>query len=394
MKTPLFILALALFAFQLFAQQEIVDELKQLKDGEQYEKIIKEHAGKAEDYPAKAVYYIGMAYYMTEEDEKCLEMMDLSLKKDDSDPDCHYIKAMTYSFMDEYDKAIASFNEAIELHPTSSVYYTGLGDAYYYSDRPDKALAAFTTSIEQEDPEERSYVMIAQIYNDQDKNEEALKHYYTARQNIYDNSQYYTNVVYNIGLLEFLDKNYEKAVLALEELLTYDPEDYGAYAKIIQAYYGMQQYDKAEPFKKRLYEAYHEGKLKETKLSEDFCFDQFAWKENSVWAYERFEEEEGKLYYKHVFYVVDKNKDIVCTVQTENSPLPADMLNGAKYAIGMDKGSSHYTYFFVKEDIAYDELKKIVFQVLNNEISPGASSSFSSNSKSTSGKKSKKKKKK
>jgi hypothetical protein len=106
-----------------------------------------------------------------------------------------------------------------------------------------------------------------------------------------------------------------------------------------------------------------------------FCFDQFAWNEFQVQAFERYEEEEGELYYKHLFYVLNKEGEIQFRLQTENSPLAEEQGRPA-FAIGKNTDNMHFTYAFVnKADLNYDLLKSLIIRILNGEIEPISNSS-------------------
>ena len=110
-------------------------------------------------------------------------------------------------------------------------------------------------------------------------------------------------------------------------------------------------------------------------MKEQFCFDQFDWKNKYIFAYERFAEKKGKLYYKHIFYVTDKeNGKTEFTIQTENSPISVE-LGGPKYILGMDNNGTHSNFGFgFEENFKYDDLKKEVINILENKIKPAASS--------------------
>src|SRR5690606_18810967 len=135
MKQTITALLLTLLSLTLMAQDELTTELKGLYENQKYDEIIDSHASKAKKYPAKAIYYIGMAYYMKADDNNCVKYMDMSIDKNPSDPDAHYIKGMTYNYMGQFDNAIKSFNKSIELHNTSGDYYSGLGDSYFSLDK-------------------------------------------------------------------------------------------------------------------------------------------------------------------------------------------------------------------------------------------------------------------
>jgi tetratricopeptide (TPR) repeat protein len=379
MNKILSMIIIGLISLNAFSQDEITKQLKADYESEKYDQIIKEHSEKATEYTAKSLYYIGLAYYMKEDDNNCIKLMDKSISKDAKDPKPYYIKASTLNYMQRYDEAVKTFQLAIALKADEAEYYSGLGDSYYNLDKLDLALEAYKKATEQKYCPDRPYSFIAQIYSDQKNNDKALEAFYIARSTISKESNSYINALFNIGLLESLKGNYDKAEPAFVELLQLDPTDYHSYAKLIQIYYHRKEYDKANPYKDKLYEAYKKGLLKDN-LKEMFCFDQFNWSDKLIQVFERFEVKEGELYYKHLFYVVNKENDIEYKIQTENSPISVE-LGSPKYAIGMDQDGTHSTFGFIEENFKYDDLKSIVIQILEKEINPTASSTRTTSKK-------------
>ena len=374
MKKILLTLIICLSSLSNYAQEQITAELKKAYGEEKYDLIISAHSEKASEYPAKAVYYVGMAYYMKADDTNVLKLMDLSIKKDKTDPDAYFIKGMTLNYMGQFDKAIESFNKAIELDSSNSNYFSGLGDSYFNQKKYEKALSAYVSATEKQEKIDRPFTMIPQIYAEINQPEKALQAFYTAKENIAKDSDSYITALYNIGQYELLNKNYDKAEVALKELVELSPTDYHSFSKLIQVYYGKQEYQKAEPYKHKLYQAYEQGLL-DGNLQNEFCFDQFVWKDKLIFGFERFAEKSDKIYYKHVFYVTNEQTGKTeFTVQTENSPIAIE--NGyEKYILGMSKNGEHSTFNYgIKEDFEYDYLKKMVLKILNEEIKPTASS--------------------
>ena len=351
----------------IFAQDKITDELKTLSDSKQYDKIIKEYSSKYKDYSAKSLYYVGLAYYMTEDDNNCIKFMNLSTGKDAKDPAPHYIKASTLNYMGKYNEAIKSFQVAIDLRADDAKSYSGLGDSYNQLGEKELALEAYKKATEQEECPDRAYSMIAQIYSDLEENDKALEAFYIAKSKISEKSDSYINALFNIGLLEYLNGNYDMGEAAFVELLQLDPEDYHSYAKLIQIYYSRKEYDKAKPYKEKLYEAHKKGKL-EDNLKDMFCFDQFAWKDKLIMVFERYENEnKGKIYNKHIFYVTDGNGNIEYTIQTEFSPISLE-LGGPKYLLCARKGGTHINYGVgFDDDFDYTDLKNTVIKQLEKQ---------------------------
>lgn len=372
MKKILFTLFLTSLFFSVSAQDKIAGELKALMDDKQYDRIT-EYAPKSNDYSAKSLYYIGLAYYMKENDNNCIKFMDLSIAKDSKDPEAHYIKASTLNFLSKYDEAVKSFQTAIFLKPDKAEFYCGLGDSYYNSEKLDLALDAYKKATEQKNCIDKPYSFVAQIYSEQKNNEKALEAYYTAKSKIDKKSNSYLNALFNIGLLESLKGNYDKAEPAFHELLQLDPDDYHTYSKLIQIYYHRGEYSKAKPYRDKLYEAHKKGLLKEH-LQDMFCYDQFKWNDKTIQAFERYEEGSEKIYNKHLFYVVNQDNQIEYRIQTEYSPISVEH-GGSKYLLCRTKGGIHSTYNIgFNDNFNYEDLKKNVIEILEEKVSATASS--------------------
>lgn len=356
-----------------FAQDNLSGELKTLVDNKQFDKIIGQHASKSKDYPAKALYYIGLAYYMKEDDSNCLKFMDLALAKDPKDPKAHYIKASTLNYASKYDEAVKSFQDAIALSPDDAKYYSGLGDAYHQMGKGDLAIEAYTKATQQKDPGERPFSMIAQIYSEQNNAAQSLAAYYVAASRIAKGSGSYKNALFNIGIFEGANGNHDKAEAAFTELIQLSPDDFHAHAKLIQVYYARQEYDKAKSLKERLYAAYRQGMLKDN-LKDMFCFDQFRWKDKLIQAFERYEEGSKHLYNKHLFYVVNAENETEFRIQTEYSPISVE-LGGPKYLLCMTRDGAHATFNVgFNDNFNYADLKKSVIAVLEGKAKPTATS--------------------
>jgi tetratricopeptide (TPR) repeat protein len=361
---------LAICSLTVFAQDQIADELKTLGQNEQYDKIIEQYASKSKDYSAKSLYYIGLAYCMKNDGSNCIKFMDLSIKKDAKDPAPHYVRASTLQDMGKHNEAILGFQTAISLKADNTEPYFELGYSYYQLGKKELALEAYKKATKQEECPDELYLMIAQIYSELKENDKALEAYYIAKEKISKKSDLYTKVLFNIGLLELLKDNYDKAEPAFLELIRLNPKDYNPYSKLIQIYYHQKEYDKAKSYKDKLYEAYRKGELKDN-LKDEFCFDQFKWEDKLIQACERFEEGDMnklKIYYKHLFYVLDQNNNAEFSIQTEYS-----FLAKKEYILCMTKDYTHFNFgISFKDGFKYEDLKKAVIDILEGKIEPAA----------------------
>lgn len=371
MKNIPAILILTIWNLAISAQDKTEDDIKVLSDSKQYEKIIGQYATNSKDYSAKSQYYIGLAFYMKEDDNNCISFMNLSIGKDPENPAPFFIKGSTLNYMHKYEEAVKSFQSAICLKPDDAEFYSGLGDSYYYSGKLDSALETYKKAIELKDCPDRPYYFAAQIHSDKKNNEKALEAFYIAKNKIGKESEFYLDALFNIGLLESLKGNYDNAEPAFIELLQLDPKDFHSYAKLIQIHYHKKEYEKAKPYKDKLYEAHRKNELNEN-LIDMFCFDQFIWNDKLIQAYERYEEDSKKVYNKHLFYVLNRNNEIEFRIQTEYSPISVE-LGGSKYFLCMTKGDTHSTFNIgFNDNFRYDDLKKSVIEVLEEKVKPAA----------------------
>ena len=369
MNNILVLVFFAIYSFSVFGQDKSSDELKSLYDNKQYDKIIDQYGTKSGDFSASSYYQIGFAYYMKEDDNNSLKFMELSISRDSKQIAPYFIKGSTLNYMGKFDEASKAFQNALMLNPNDVQSLIGLGDSYYKLEKNDLALAAFKMATEQKNSPDRPYSMIAQIYSDLKENDKALEAYYNAKSKVSKESESYINALFNIGLIEFSNENYSKAESVFLEIIQVDPKDYHTYSKLIQIYYRQKDYEKAKPYKNKLYDAYKKEELTDN-LKDMFCFDQFKWKNYSVLVFERYEENEKKkdIYNKHLFYVQDNKNNTLLRVQTEFSPVALE-LEGTKYMLCASKEGTHYNSGLdFNDDFDYDVLKSAAIKMMERHL--------------------------
>jgi tetratricopeptide (TPR) repeat protein len=364
------IILFAFFSLITFGQDKSEDELKTLYDNKEYDKIIEQYSSKSGDYSAVSYYQIGFSFYMKEDDINCLKYMNLSIDKDPKKIAPYYIKGSTLNYMGKYEDAVKAFEDALKINPNDPQSLSGLGDSYYNLKKNELALDSYKKATEQENSPERPYSMVAQIYSDLGNKDKALEAYYNVKSKILKDSDSYINALFNIGLLESFKENFAKAEPVFLEIIEINPKDYHAYAKLIQTYYRQKNYDKAKPYRSKLYEAFEKNELTGD-LKDMFCFDQFKWKNYSILVFERYEENEKKksIYNKHIFYVQDDKNNTIFRVQTEFSPIAME-LEKTKYMLCASKEGTHYNsgLGFKNDDIDYDILKSEAIKMMEKHL--------------------------
>ncbi|MES2575219.1 MAG: tetratricopeptide repeat protein [Bacteroidota bacterium] len=367
------ILLFILCSLSIFAQDKFITELNSLTKKEEYKKIIDDYSTKKYDYSAESLYQIGHAFYMSEDDNNCLKFINLSIAKNSKDPRPYFILGSTLYYLKKYDEAIKSFENGIKIDPEDSRFYSGLGDTYYAQNKTELALNAYINATKQKNAEDVEFRMVAQLYAKLKNNQKALEAYYAAKAKTSPDSDKYINVLFNIGILEVKNGNYEKSEIAYLEVIKLSPTDFHTYAKLIQIYYHKKEYEKAKPYKDKLYAEYKKGNLKDH-LKDMYCYDRFKWNDKLIECFERFQETSENIFKKHIFYVVNDKDEVDYTIQTEFSPIAVEH-GYEKYVLCATKGNVHHTYGIgFNEDLKYEDLKKSVIQVLEDKIKPDASS--------------------
>lgn len=362
----------AVCSYAAYAQDSIVAKFNQQLADMKYDSLTRISAARATLLPAEAVYDIGMAWYEKNDDDNSISFMSMTIRKDPQFAKAFYYRGMSYSSIEKYLQGIEDFKEAISLDPTNSEYYSSLGGVYLKVQDYDDALKTLKTAVSQKQPYDQAYSLIVEVYSAQNQMDKALDALYVMKSKVSPTSEYHKVALYNIGLLEFLNGNYDKTEAVAKEYIKLSHNDYSAYPLLLQTYYEKKEYDSAKPLKDTLYHAYTKGRLRKS-LKDRFCFDQFKWKDKHVEAFEKFETPRNKGNSKLIFLVFDKEGNINLTIQTEYNPLLVELGTNLKYELGETIGDKDE--IFSKQygsDINYDDLKQSIIDVLDGKLKPKA----------------------
>lgn len=367
MKNTIILIAALFFSAQIIAQKSVDDEIENLFNSAEYQTIVDKYGKKTDSISAKSLYNIGTAYMITNHDLLCIKYMDLSILKDSLDPAPYFVKARSLGSLGQYEQTVPLFLKCAELETDSikisSTLYS-LGYTYLQLGKPNEALDVYEKSIVFNKKDAGAYMMASQTYSDLHRDDKALDVYYKAKQNVSKDDSEYTSIIFNIGLFEQLNENYEKAESAFEELLNIDANDYHACAKLIQIYNHKKEYEKVLPLKQRLYQA-HTDSVLPGHMEDMFCIDQFKFKEKQIRVFERYQEgASDKIYNKILFYILDKEDNYEYRIQTEYSPIAVAMGAGT-YMLCASLEDQHVNYGIgFTENASYDSIKKAVVSVL------------------------------
>lgn len=372
-KVTTFILTILIYSFS-YGQTDLSDNFKELYKQKQYDKIIKYKPKKGEELTAKAYYYVAMSYYMKQQDDNALKYFDIAINKGPVDHDMFFYKGMTLYYKGKYRESLPYYDKAIEMLPNEPDFYGGKGEVFYALNQMDSALYYFAKAIPLPNCKTRIFLLAGELYQNNDDIPNALTTYEAALNKIDKTSKDYQTTLFNVGLMNQLLGNLEKAKDIFEQVLSIYPNDFHCMAKLIQTYYSLDQIDKAKPYREKLYDAFKNKKLP-NEMKEMFCFDQFIWNERRIMAFENFDEPKEFMFVKHHFYVLDEKGEIDFRIDSESSLAIRMAKNDAKYVLCLVKNKSHFTYwqYVFNENYDYKELKNAVIDILENKVKPGSS---------------------
>lgn len=183
-----------------------------------------------------------------------------------------------------------------------------------------------------------------------------------------------------------VQEKYEESIDYLKETIQYIEEEqefirslwfeekrYFLFKSIIQDYFALGEFEKAEEYQKILYKAYKEKILPEG-ISEYYSFEMFKWEDKNVWGYEWFPElgdpETEGSFSKIVYYIYStdengKDKDQlyrlhVLKVHKIDEKMPDYVLTKR---LGNEGSKTLWSYTY-NSPIDYEKLKKDIEEIL------------------------------
>lgn len=347
-------------------------KVKRMYEAQEYETLIAGYGQHPEMLSSRSLYYVGMAYYLTEDDANCVKFMDKVIAQEPKNARPHYIKGIVAFNRHQNDSALTDFKTAIGLDSTVGEYYSELGDVYLDQQQEQPALDAFEQASRKMKAPEHAYMMMANIYMDRNQPERALEAYYKVKANMTTLTPSVKRALYNIGMLEMDFHRYDRSESAFKNLLLADPNDYEVYQKLVRLAYLQDSPDKAKSYKTKLYEAHNAGKLHGS-LDDGFCVDVFEWNGREVQAIERYQQGPSRSFFNKVIFYVNNGDQPERTLQMEYSALSIQQ-GRSMYVLCGNQGSTHYMYAAGFNDgYKYNDLKNAVLDVLNGIVQPVSS---------------------
>ena len=126
-------------------------------------------------------YYVqlllGSAYRGKDEVNKAMESYQRAIEINPKLPDAYLGLAATYFMSEKVDEAIKYFKKAIELNPKHVAAYYNLGSLYEYNGQIDEAITSFEKTVEIDPNFKEVYMNLGDLYLEKGDNDKAIKAY-------------------------------------------------------------------------------------------------------------------------------------------------------------------------------------------------------------------------
>lgn len=396
MKTQ-FLIILSFIFTNVYSQD--IEGLYQL---EKFQDLIT-YADKTDSLDKVEVYFIGYAFFQLEEDKEAIKMYEKAIEKGLDEDYIYLYKGLAERYDKQFSAAEQSFRKATERNPLRQKNHTELGNCFYMQSQYDSALVHFKRARELEFELGDPYLKIPNIYQIQEKYEQALAEYKISLEMIDKSDVNYFEILRGIGQLEYtVTKNYKASAEAYRKVLSMVPEYYELHTKLIKSYYAAGEYEKGDSVFYVLRNAHQKKKLPEEMQGDNMVgIAEFEWNGRKVLVMRSYKEPEELLDIKYRIYLLNETADkIDRKLMTEKTIQIGE--KGAKHLLcEREKNGVHHTYGYgwSSDEIEYESLKAACIKVFEKELTPSASSNFSSpvinenNKDDSQGKKKKRKKK-
>ena len=186
-------------------------------------------------------FYRGNACYFKGDYERAIADFDQAIELKPDDADAYFNRGVVYYYKGDYDHAIAEYDQAIKLKPDYPAAYNNRGLAYADKGDYERAIADFDRAIELKPDYPVAYTNRGIAYADKGDYERAIADFDRAIEFRPDDAMAH----YNRGLAYYYKGDYEQAIADFDQAIKLNPNYAAACCSRGLAYYYKGDYDRA-----------------------------------------------------------------------------------------------------------------------------------------------------
>ncbi|MBR6295373.1 MAG: hypothetical protein IKR40_02705 [Treponema sp.] len=288
MKKIFIMFAMLICAAFAFAQTETQsafeydEEYEEMLEYGEYEDIIEDITERGEPYSAADNYYMGIAYFATEDFESAAKYLEKTVEMLPDFLEARDTLAGVYYYAGEKEKSIAELKKCIELNPEYTRAYFLLEGVYEAEGRTDECLSllkkmtTFTTGVDLEE------------------------------------------VYYYMTLLYIQKGDYDSAERAASRAVGVNDGRYQTMTALVYTLYLQKKYSEVKPFEHLVKSIWRQSEDMQIAFQQDFYMDSFTYGGYKVDVYEILSEQDFPYNY-WCAEVYDMNKVSVRSINLEST---------------------------------------------------------------------------
>ena len=284
----LYIVFTLLITLTTSAQSRIENMLKQKRYAE-----VTAFANQTDKLSGKDIFHIGQAFIMQGEDQKAVEMFNKAINKGYKNGELYFAKGVAETNLELYPQSINSFRQALYYLPNRKKVLIELAGAYYKAEELDSAYSVYSKIEKNWGEYFPALIMTCQILHEQERYAKALDCYYTKLHVLKKDDYYHREALEAIMRMEWhYFERYEKAEVAIKNLMELYPENYEYSMLLMQLYNFTGRYADAALLENRVMDGYSTLKLAESYYQKGaMVVDQFDTAQYHIEAYRNFQPE-------------------------------------------------------------------------------------------------------
>jgi tetratricopeptide (TPR) repeat protein len=190
---------------------------------------------------AETYFKQGEDYRNNNQYDKAIAAYNKAIEVNPQFAEAYLYRGGVYYNLKEYDKAMADCNKAIEINPQYAMAYNGRGIVYRNLKEYDKAMADYTKAIEINPQYAMAYNGRGNVYSDLKEYDKAMADY----NKVLEINPQDADAYYNRGIVYRNLKEYDKAMADYNKAIEINPQLFQAYLYRGLVYHNLKEYDKA-----------------------------------------------------------------------------------------------------------------------------------------------------
>jgi tetratricopeptide (TPR) repeat protein len=172
----------------------------------------------------------------------CTRLISSGRVKGDALADLYIYRAFEYyTHLNQNDRAIADYNQAIRLNPKSAITHRSRGNVYLRKKDYDRAIEDFSTAIRLDKKYVDAYISRGDLYHSRSEYDRAIADYSAVIRLDEKNALAF----HNRGNSYHDSKDFDRAITDYSEAIRLDPKDGSGYAARSGSYAEIKDYDRA-----------------------------------------------------------------------------------------------------------------------------------------------------